>query len=174
MGSPYGHDREGRRFEGRGSLVADVGSAVDPPRSGLPGPRTLDRSRYVGIEKAMEQNLRLDTTDSEFGGDDGSMGQSATHFSPSSGRKPGVTPAKPRMRRELTPSCTSTEPGSPVPTGAQPIPTRPGLARVQSSFTSYSSRSPASRTTSVTSLVSASAQPRCSSLPANSTGLQIV
>ncbi|GAA5881754.1 hypothetical protein JCM3774_000863 [Rhodotorula dairenensis] len=117
MGSPYGHDREGRRFEGRGGLITDVGSAVDPPRSGLPGPRTLDRSTYVGIEKAMEHNLRLDTTDSEFGGDDGSM-----------------------------------EPGSPVPNGAQPIPTRPGLARVQSSFTSYSSRSPASRTTSVTSL----------------------
>ncbi|GAA5982689.1 hypothetical protein JCM10908_006746 [Rhodotorula pacifica] len=77
----------------------------------------LDRSVYSGIEKAMEQNLRLDSTDSEFGGDDGSM-----------------------------------EPGSPVPGGAQPIPTRPGLARVQSSFTSYSSRSPASRTTSVTSL----------------------
>ncbi|KWU45205.1 hypothetical protein RHOSPDRAFT_33148 [Rhodotorula sp. JG-1b] len=114
MSAPYGYDRERR---GGGLVGGDVGSAADPPRAGFPGPRQLDRSIHGGMELAMEQKLRLDSTDSEFGCDDGSI-----------------------------------EPGSPVPGGAQPIPTRPGLARVQSSFTSYSSRSPASRTTSVTSL----------------------
>lgn len=73
MSAPYGYDRERRG----GGLVGagDVGSAADPTRTGLPGPRQLDRSIHGGMELAMEQNLRLDSTDSEFGGDDGSIGQ---------------------------------------------------------------------------------------------------